>query len=91
MLDRGLWLGQYRGMTKNAVRTWEVLENDQTVDTVRARSAEGAIRAARRRGAIYASDYGCRRGQIVELEWTARAVEGQSEPTVTLTLKARAK
>lgn len=73
-------------------KTYEIWENDQMVDpAVRARTAEGAIRAARRRGDIYASDYGCRRGQLVELEWTARVVQGESEPTVTMTLRARAK
>ena len=75
------------------MRTYEIIENGTTFATgIRARSPENAIRAARRKFTIYASDYNCRRGDIVTLEWTARATDdGYGDSTATLTLTARAR
>lgn len=73
--------------------TYEILENGHQFATVRARSPENAIRAARRGVTIYASDYNVDRGAIVELRWTARALDGDGygNHTATITLTARAK
>lgn len=73
------------------IRTYEILENGHQFATVRARSAENAIRAARRAVTIYASDYNCSRGDVVELEWTARATDDGPNGASTLTLHARAR
>lgn len=71
--------------------TYEIIENGQTFATVRARSPENAIRRARREGTIYASDYNCRRGEIITIEWTARPLDGESSNCETVTFTARAK
>lgn len=71
--------------------TYEIIENGQTFATVRARSPENAIRRARREGTIYASDYNCRRGEIISIEWTARPLDGESSKCETVTFTARAK
>ena len=73
------------------MRTFEIIEAGNRFATLRARSAENAIRAARRAVTIYASDYNCSRGDTVELEWTARALDAAPGGVATLTFTARAR
>lgn len=73
------------------MRTFEILEAGNRFATLRARSPESAIRAARRQTTISASDYNCSRGDIVELEWTARALDDAPGGVATLTFTARAR
>lgn len=72
------------------MRTYEIIEAGYHFDTRRARSAESAIKAARRGVRINASDYDARRGEMVELEWTARATDDSGD-VATLTMRARAR
>lgn len=72
------------------MKTYEILEAGHVFHTRRARTAENAIRAALRDLTIRACDYNCRRGDIVELEWTARATDS-SEHATTLHMKVKAK
>jgi hypothetical protein len=76
------------------MRTYEILENGSIFTVIRARSAESAIRTARRAATIYASDYNCMRGEIIELEWTASATDDRYDSgteAATMTFRARAK